>query len=146
MNFYIDIFFFIFQFCFGSTYVQLNPNFRKFDRMDPMTWKKEGIASKWTGARGYRWIFILYLYGGYATIILCENSLDGFFLKPNSMALYTMYIRRARALRPPNLGDQKREQEEKYKINQYLNYRKKCCKVCCTDITCNGKLLHVMAS
>ena len=45
-----------------------------------MTWKKEGIASKWTGARGYRWIFILYLYGGYATIILCENSLDGFFL------------------------------------------------------------------
>ena len=43
-----------FQFCFGSTYVQLNPNFRKFDRMDPMTWKKEGIASKWTGARGYR--------------------------------------------------------------------------------------------
>ena len=30
------------QFCFGSTYVQLNPNYRKFDRMDPITWKKEG--------------------------------------------------------------------------------------------------------
>ncbi len=42
------------QFCFGSTFVQLNPNYRKFDRMDPMTWKKEGIASHWTGVRGYR--------------------------------------------------------------------------------------------
>lgn len=42
------------QFCFGSTYVQMNPNFRKFERMDPMTWKKEGIASRWTGVRGYR--------------------------------------------------------------------------------------------
>ena len=30
------------QFCFGSTYIQLNPNYRRFDRMDPMTWKKEG--------------------------------------------------------------------------------------------------------
>lgn len=57
------------QFCFGSTYVQLNPNYRKFDRMDPMTWKKEGISSSWTGMRGYR---------------------------------------------------------------------KRCCKVCCTDVTCSG--------
>eukprot|EP00093_Oithona_nana_P005370 05370.XXX_230905_229539_1 [CDS] Oithona nana genome sequencing. len=57
------------QFCFGSTYVQLNPNYRKFDRMDPMTWKKEGISSHWTGVRGFR---------------------------------------------------------------------KKCCKVCCVDLTCNG--------
>jgi hypothetical protein len=30
------------QFCFGSTNVQLNPNYRRFDKMDPMTWKKEG--------------------------------------------------------------------------------------------------------
>ena len=42
------------QFCFGSTYIQLNPNYRKFDRMDPMTWKKEGISSHWTGVRGFR--------------------------------------------------------------------------------------------
>ena len=42
------------QFCFGSTFIQLNPNYRKFDRMDPMTWKKEGIASHWTGMRGLR--------------------------------------------------------------------------------------------
>ncbi len=34
------------QFCFGSTYVHLNPNFRRFDRMDPMTWKKEGESSE----------------------------------------------------------------------------------------------------
>ena len=42
------------QFTFGTTYVQLNPNFRKFERMDPLTWKKEGISSVWTGVRGYR--------------------------------------------------------------------------------------------
>jgi len=42
------------QFCFGSTYVHLNPNYRKFDRMDPLTWKKEGVASRWAGQRGYR--------------------------------------------------------------------------------------------
>ena len=42
------------KFTFGSTYVQLNPNYRKFDRMDPMTWKKEGISSHWTGMRGFR--------------------------------------------------------------------------------------------
>jgi hypothetical protein len=45
------------QFCFGSTYVQLNPNYRKFDRMDPLTWKKEGIASQWAGIRGLRKIW-----------------------------------------------------------------------------------------
>ena len=42
------------QFCFGSTFVQLNPNYRKFERMDPLTWKKEGIASQWAGIRGLR--------------------------------------------------------------------------------------------
>ena len=42
------------QFTFGSTYIQLNPNYRKFDRMDPLTWKKEGLSSHWTGAKGYR--------------------------------------------------------------------------------------------
>ena len=42
------------QFCFGTTYVQVNPNFRKLDRMDPLTWKKEGIATAWAGVRGLR--------------------------------------------------------------------------------------------
>ena len=42
------------QFCFGSTYLQLNPNYRRLERMDPLTWKKEGISSVWSGARGLR--------------------------------------------------------------------------------------------
>jgi len=42
------------QFCFGSTYLQLNPNYRKFDKMDPITWKKEGISNLWSGSRGFR--------------------------------------------------------------------------------------------
>ena len=32
------------QFCFGSTYLQLNTNYRKLERMEPLTWKKEGIT------------------------------------------------------------------------------------------------------
>ena len=42
------------QFCFGSTYLQLNPNYRRLERMDPLTWKKEGISSVRSGARGLR--------------------------------------------------------------------------------------------
>ena len=42
------------QFCFGSTFLQLNPNYRRLERMDPLTWKKEGISSVWSGARGLR--------------------------------------------------------------------------------------------
>ena len=42
------------QFCFGSTYLQLNPNYRRLERMDPLTWKKEGVSSVWSGARGLR--------------------------------------------------------------------------------------------
>lgn len=42
------------QFCFGSTHLQLNPNSRRLDRMDPDTWKKDGIASAWSGWRGLR--------------------------------------------------------------------------------------------
>lgn len=42
------------QFTFGTTYVQLNPNYQRFDRLDPMTWKKEGIIRVWSGMRGYR--------------------------------------------------------------------------------------------
>jgi hypothetical protein len=42
------------QFCFGSTYLQLNPNYRRLEKMDPLTWKKEGISNAWSGARGLR--------------------------------------------------------------------------------------------
>ena len=42
------------QFCFGSTYLQLNPNYRRLERADPLTWKKEGISAVWSGARGLR--------------------------------------------------------------------------------------------
>ena len=42
------------QFTFGTTHVQLNPNYQRFDRLDPMTWKKEGIIRVWSGMRGYR--------------------------------------------------------------------------------------------
>ena len=42
------------QFCFGSSYLQLNPNYRRLERMDPLTWKKEGVSSVWSGARGLR--------------------------------------------------------------------------------------------
>ena len=42
------------QICFGTAFVQLNPNFRRFERMDPNTWKKEGIISAWNGLRGLR--------------------------------------------------------------------------------------------
>jgi len=42
------------QFCFGSTYLQLNPNYRRLERMEPLTWKKEGISSHWSGSRGFR--------------------------------------------------------------------------------------------
>lgn len=40
------------QFCFGSTYVQLNPNYRRFERMEPMTWKKEGEYCGYRGLDG----------------------------------------------------------------------------------------------
>ena len=42
------------QYCFGSTHLQLNTNYRRLDRMDHLTWKKEGISSAWCGARGLR--------------------------------------------------------------------------------------------
>lgn len=42
------------QFTFGTTYAQLNPNYPKFDRLDPTTWKKDGILRVWSGMRGYR--------------------------------------------------------------------------------------------
>jgi len=42
------------QFCLGSTYLQLNPNYRRLERMDPLTWKKEGISAHWSGSRGFR--------------------------------------------------------------------------------------------
>ena len=42
------------QFCFGSTHVQLNPVSPKLKRMDPSTWKKEGIANAWSGARSLK--------------------------------------------------------------------------------------------
>ena len=42
------------QFCFGSAYVQLNPVSQKLKRMDPSTWKKEGIADAWSGPRGLK--------------------------------------------------------------------------------------------
>ena len=42
------------QFCFGSAYVQLNPVSQKLTRMDPSTWKKEGIADAWSGPRGLK--------------------------------------------------------------------------------------------
>ena len=42
------------QFTFGTTNVQLNPNYQRFDRLDPLTWKKEGILRVWSGMRGYR--------------------------------------------------------------------------------------------
>ena len=42
------------QFTFGSTYIHLNPNYRRFEHMDPITWKKEGIAKEWSGFRGVR--------------------------------------------------------------------------------------------
>ena len=42
------------QFCFGSAYLQLNPNYRRLERLDPLTWKKEGITAAWAGARGLR--------------------------------------------------------------------------------------------
>ena len=42
------------QFTFGTTYVQHNPNYQRFDRLDPSTWKKEGILRVWSGMRGYK--------------------------------------------------------------------------------------------
>ncbi|XP_023323509.1 uncharacterized protein LOC111697665 [Eurytemora carolleeae] len=42
------------QFCFGSAYLQLNPNYRRLERMEPLTWRKEGISNHWAGPRGLR--------------------------------------------------------------------------------------------
>ena len=42
------------QFCFGSTKIQLNPTYQKLDRMDPKTWKKEGLSNHWSGTRGFK--------------------------------------------------------------------------------------------
>ncbi|XP_040582450.1 uncharacterized protein [Lepeophtheirus salmonis] len=42
------------QFCFGTTFLTLNSNYKKLDHMDPMTWKKEGITQHWSGKRGFR--------------------------------------------------------------------------------------------
>ena len=33
---------------------QLNPNYRRLERMEPLTWRKEGVSAHWSGSRGFR--------------------------------------------------------------------------------------------